>query len=833
MTDQPIRTRILLSALVFTLPLATWAGPQGGASSGSLIERQIARKNQLMIEAQEHIATGRGLEAEGDLEGAVAEYRQAIQKTSPEAPFSKPVRDDAVYLFCRAGTKLADERARRGNFSGAEALLNEILADDVDPNCRGAQKVLRRLDDAEWYNPAMNEEHISNVDTVQGHLEKAWGARQLGKFDESEREYDNALRVDPYNRAAQRGIEEIEVLRSEYYDSARDRTRATMIRQVNELWETPAAPVSISGGIGQGIGGSEEGRELILRKLNETTLNVDFEEATLEEAVDFLRRKSAEEDPIEPGKGIGIVIQNTLGQDGSVAGGNPITLKLENVPLLQVLRYVTEISDMKYKVEPFAVVIVPQWDTGTDLFMREFRVPPTFLDEAGGDDGGGAAADDPFGGGGGEAEASAPRRQTARDVLQSRGVTFADGASAFYNPSNSTLIVRNTQSQMELIEAIVEASQTSAPKQILITTKFVEVTQQNTDEVGFDWLLGGFNLPGNQRVFGSGGTAGNGRPGGIVATDFPFILPTASGGTPVPIGQAPLTSGLRSGSNAIQSDAVDGLLNTIATPSSLAPGIFGIAGVFTDPQFQVVVRALAQKKGTDLMSAPSIVTRSGQRAKIEVIREFIYPTEYDPPEIPQEFGSITTTGFAPGTAANVSSFPVTPANPTAFEMRPVGVTMEVDPVVDADNFTIELNIAPEVVEFEGFVNYGSPIQTGATDALGFPTTVVLTENEILQPVFSTRKLSTAVTIWDGQTVAIGGLIREDVQMTKDKVPFLGDVPLAGRLFRSRAESTFKRNLMVFVKATLIDPSGRRIHSPASGGGSSPENSTLFPDGGAS
>ncbi|MEM0895658.1 MAG: Amuc_1098 family type IV pilus outer membrane protein [Verrucomicrobiota bacterium] len=829
MTDRPMRTRILLSALVFTLPLATWAGPMGG-SSGSLIERQIARKNQLMIEAQEHLATGRGLEAEGDLEGAVAEYRQAIQKTSPEAPVSKPIRDDAVYLFCRAGTKLADSRARRGNFDGAESLLNEILADDIDPNCRGAQKVLRRLDDAEWYNPAMTEDHISNVDSVQGHLEKAWGATQLGKFDEAEAEYDNALRIDRYNTAAQRGIEEIENYRDRYYDSARDRTRATMLRQVNELWETEAAPVSISGGIGPGGGGTEEGRELIIRKLNETILSVDFEEATLEEAVDYLRRKSSEEDPIEPGKGVGIVIQNTPGQDGAVAGANPITLRLENVPLLQVLKYVTEISEMKYKVEPFAVVIVPRWDTGTDLFMREFRVPPTFLDEAGSDDGGGAADADPFGGGGDAPAASAPRRQTARGVLESRGVTFADGASAFYNPSNSTLIVRNTQAQMELIEAIVEASQTSAPKQILITTKFVEVTQQNTDEVGFDWLLGGFNI-GNERLFGSGGTSGNGTA--TVATDFPFILPTASGGTPVPIGQQPITSGNRSGGNAIQSDAIDGLLNaTTGGTSSLAPGIFGIAGVFTDPQFQVVVRALAQKKGTDLMSAPSIVTRSGQRAKIEVIREFIYPTEYDPPEIPQEFGSITTTGFAPGTAANVSSFPVTPANPTAFEMRPVGVTMEVDPVVDADNFTIELNIAPEVVEFEGFVNYGSPIQTGATDALGFPTTVVLTENEILQPVFSTRKLSTAVTIWDGQTVAIGGLIREDVQMTKDKVPFLGDVPLAGRLFRSRAESTFKRNLMVFVKATLIDPSGRRIHSPQSGG-SSGNVDGLFPDGGAS
>jgi len=225
----------------------------------------------------------------------------------------------------------------------------------------------------------------------------------------------------------------------------------------------------------------------------------------------------------------------------------------------------------------------------------------------------------------------------------------------------------------------------------------------------------------------------------------------------------------------------------------------------------VVLRALSQKKGADLMSAPSVVTTAGQRAKIEVIREFIYPTEYDPPEIPQTFGNTGGGGIFGGGASSGGGFPVTPANPTAFDVRNVGVTMEVEPNVDADGFTISLNIAPEVVEFEGFINYGSPIQTSATNALGQPVQVTLTDNRILQPVFSVRKMQTNVTIWDGQTVAVGGLIREDVQETNDKVPFLGDVPLVGRLFRSTAENHFKRNLMIFVTARLIDPSGAPIN----------------------
>jgi general secretion pathway protein D len=210
------------------------------------------------------------------------------------------------------------------------------------------------------------------------------------------------------------------------------------------------------------------------------------------------------------------------------------------------------------------------------------------------------------------------------------------------------------------------------------------------------------------------------------------------------------------------------------------------------------------------MSAPSVTTRSGQRATIEVIREFIYPTEFDPPQIPQTVGA--TTGGIAGVGSS-GSFPVTPTTPTAFEMRPVGVRMEVDPVIGPDGYTIDLNLAPEVTDFEGFINYGSPINTSSVNALGLSTTIELTPNTINQPIFSTRKVTTAVTVWDGQTVAIGGLIREDVQDVEDKVPILGDIPVLGRLFQSKAEDHFKRNLMIFVTAKLIDPSGELIRKP--------------------
>ena len=89
-----------------------------------------------------------------------------------------------------------------------------------------------------------------------------------------------------------------------------------------------------------------------------------------------------------------------------------------------------------------------------------------------------------------------------------------------------------------------------------------------------------------------------------------------------------------------------------------------------------------------------------------------------------------------------------------------------------------------------------------------PYAQTLTTNTINQPVFSVREVDTFVTVWDGQTVALGGLIREDVQKVQDKVPFLGDMPLAGRLFRSDVDQKIKKNLVIFVTPRILDAEGQ-------------------------
>jgi general secretion pathway protein D len=170
---------------------------------------------------------------------------------------------------------------------------------------------------------------------------------------------------------------------------------------------------------------------------------------------------------------------------------------------------------------------------------------------------------------------------------------------------------------------------------------------------------------------------------------------------------------------------------------------------------------------------------------------------------------------------------VTPSFPENFVTRQLGVNLVVEPVVGPDGYTIDLKLSPEVVDFDGFVNYGSPIVAPQRNLVGgavglaldplsilsanqFFTPTLLTENVINQPIFSVRKVTTDVSIWDGQTVALGGLIREDVQKVNDKVPVLGDIPYAGTLFRSEVDQKIKQNLIVFVTARLMDAAGQPL-----------------------
>ena len=861
MKNSSTVTQLVVLGLILCLPALGQA-----QNVKTIADREVARRQARIPHGEDILARAQSELSAKQYQLAHDDFRTALRYLS-----GSTASGAALDGFCESGVKLAEQRIAEGKYEEAEQVLNEILSDPYNPNCREARTLLTHLQDPGYINKTMGPKFLAKVEEVKRLLTEAEGFYQSGRYDLAMKRYDQVLNLDPYNTAARKGQERIDLTKYQYGVQGYNETRGRAMWQVEHGWEQPVRQYGQTGGaIEAGIQRDAGNTARIRNKLDSIIIpRIEFRDASVREAIDFVRQQAAANDPTTEGRrGVDIVLRlHSLGRStepapvtgtttieapalpagenappaaAGVATAAPvvtpatpslppvnpaearITLTLNQIPLGEALRYIASQAGLKVKVEPYAVLILPLSEQSNELTTKEYRVPPGFittnvnvgvsaLSQGAYKTATGAA---PAGTGKDTQESTGGQllvnREGAREFLESQGVPFPPGASAHFLPQSSRLIVRNTIDNLELVDALVEQANVAGPKQVEIESKFVEITQNNLKELGFDWLLGQFNI-GNNKVFGGGGTTGTNQGPGVPAgsPDWPFAAP----GQP-PVGQFPVTASNRSGTFAISGNAIDALLMGTTGVGAVAPGIFGLSGVFTDPQFQVVIRALNQKKGIDLLSAPRVTTKSGQRAVIEIVREFRYPTQFQPPQIPQTVGN-TGSNLTTGSTQSV---PITPTTPTAFETRNTGVTLEVEPVVGPDGTTIDLNLVPQVVEFEGFINYGSPIFASSSSFFNTLTGGIvtsppslLTANVINQPIFSTRKVTTSVSVYDGSTVVLGGLMREDVQKTEDRTPIIGDIPIVGRLFRTNAEQHIKRNLVIFVTARLVTPSGAPLN----------------------
>jgi type IV pilus assembly protein PilQ len=188
--------------------------------------------------------------------------------------------------------------------------------------------------------------------------------------------------------------------------------------------------------------------------------------------------------------------------------------------------------------------------------------------------------------------------------------------------------------------------------------------------------------------------------------------------------------------------------------------IAGQYAILSAPSLSATLNLLNQDSDAEFLANPRVVTADNQQAKIEIIRS---------QPIPQlNFNEQTATAVFGG-----------------FQDKKYGNTLIVRPSVNKDSF-ITLAVKPE-------------ISNKVDDAV-----FQFSGAEVKSPIIDTRSLDSNVLIKSGDTLAIGGLLQDEVRKTRTKVPGLGDVPVIGYLFSSRSNERVKRNLLVFVTPTIID-----------------------------
>lgn len=845
MLSIPSLTQALLSIVCAWASIALLHSQTQSSQLEAESERAIVRSQEDLLRARSLMKTALERQSRNNLKEAYEIACESIEIT-PSGEAARKERSILVEDYTGISLAYARKLISNGVFTdsiaeqngilstngiplSAESVTKSILDPSVNPGNRQALQLLSNLEQPGVFNKTVTPKFAAQRDEVVRLLREAEGLAQSGRNDQAIRTYEAVLTIDPYNSAARKGMESIHSSDLKYADEAYNETRARMLWQVEKAWERPPHK-SKQGRSTESVGRQQDirGTDQIVAKLNTIIIpKIDLSDSPISEAIEYLKQKSRDQDPEKKGVNIFLKLgqtpasgapQSTTPESGAPSVAPPtephVTISLSNVPLYVALDYISKLTNLKLKIDPYAVSIVPLSEPTDVMITREYQVPPTFIPPKSLDTGGSmpqpgsTGVPDPN-------KARVAQKMDAKDYLSSQGVEFPPGASANYLSAGSKLVVRNTRDNIDLIDSLVDAALGVAPSQVDIQTKFLEINQNNLQELGFDWLLGPFSVGGG--VYGTGG----GVPGAGANTTA-FGNPMAGGYPMSSVGS------LRSGNQAITGNSVDSLLaGQVFGDRTAAPGIFSIAGVFSEPQFQLVIRALNQKKGVDLMSAPKVTTKSGVKATVKIVNEFIYPKQYDPPQFQQAGGQGQGNG---GQAViNPLTIPpptVTPSFPRDFTKQDLGVVLEATPKIGPDGYTIDLELNPRVTDFDGFINYGSPIngvgyQAGLFDAGAgvfvpalVPNSTTLTTNTINQPVFSIREVNTFVTVWDGHTIALGGLIREDVQKIQDKVPFLGDMPLAGRLFRSDVDQKIKKNLVIFVTPRILDAEGQPRRSDA-------------------
>jgi general secretion pathway protein D len=745
------------------------------------IQRQeIIRRQELLFNANEALRDGQIAERATNYGEARKDYLEAADA------FGSVSRATELYAKSAEGLTRVDFTLYDGALKSGDAARAKMLIDEVvkyNPNNQMAlekqAKVNRALanpnDTTIFGNVAVTPGLVKKVDEIERLLAEAEQFRRTGQWDEAEARLKHILGIDPYNVAATKELERIDAQKNDYADHARLETRDERLKQVEEKWYEPILNKEVGNVTPEGqspiVASTTFGLDQKLKSIFIPSLN--FDGATIESATQFLQIESKKLDD-QDHKGVNFIIQPEASEKAK-----PITIALTNVPLGEALRYICQLAGVKFKVQDYAISIVPFSQNTEDLISHTFVVQPSFVVPPSAT---GTSADTTgFGGAATPPRPVAPSPlgaatsggDTVRAALEAKGIKFPLGASAVYTATTGQLTVVDTADQMELIEELVNAGQ--APVEMVnVSTKFVEINQTDLNDLTINTAFNVINptlLPHNT------------------------ILPAYSSSLP--------------GAAAFAPDSIDQLL----TPKATISNTLFFRGLLDGMQYNAVISALSQKKSFDLLSEPHVLTKSGETGTMEAVRTFPYPIAFDPPEtvtVPTLNGGGNTGGVI---IVNNNPPTVIPTTPTDFKRKNIGVRLIVKPQITPDNKTVDLSLVPEVTDFEGFINYGSPIQVANPTGFGLDAFSVLSPNVINQPVFNTRRITTKVLIHDGSTVVLGGLIREDLQVVNDRVPILGDLPLIGRLFQSKATQSTKRNLIIFVSATIYGNDGERVNPP--------------------
>lgn len=597
-----------------------------------------------------------------------------------------------------------------------------------------------------------NKRRKANIDVL---LRESRILYKNKKYEKVRDNMEKVLVLDPYNQDA------MTLLNKTYkklYDVGMLRRENDALERLTEVeWKWNEAVLPADSSISEEVPREMTGnRSTLYDKLQKIMIDkILFETTDIQSILARLAALSKENDP----EGIGVSIIPP--PDIAVRSRKIPYLELEKVPLMEVLKYVCELAGLKYKIEDRAVLVGTEGID--DMEHGFFQVRNSLINRIAAEVGPKEEKEEEKTGGikdrvdtftdeGAFDEASTELKSVAavtpemlKQFFNDRGISFEDpNSSIAFDTKTNKLIVKNTPDNLRRMDALLKEIDIQTPL-VLIEAKILEISMNAVEELGFDWTLTYLNTNTNQRF-----TFGN--------------LPVSNLYRP-------------------SSEANNKLINNM----NILPN-FG-----SDNQFNLFlsVRAIDRTDRAEVISSPRLLTTSGQEASLNVDQQRYFPDSWDDPEV---------------TIINGTSYTYNPPVPD-FEEQAVGTIFKVTPTVSPNNYTIIVKMNTDISKMTGWSNYDYSIIIGGLMNSPADTTIGNVTPKMKMPEFSRRVVDTSVKIYDGETVVIGGILEDMATKKDDKWPFLGDVPMLGRLFTDSFSKSQKTNLLIFVTSRLMKGNG--------------------------
>ena len=787
--------------LLFCLSTMVPTGISFGAGGlEEQIEIETAKREQRLKPLRDTYAKCKILISEGEGKSACDQLTRAFDSLDDSlraTDFASEVKQTLATLEA----SLADAAA--GQNQWLEARKRSLACLKYDPDNMDGLAQLKKCDEVlrrgvvagEEVNPALTKQFFDRLSEVRSGLEEAQAFRETGQLLKAEERYEDVLQADPFNQVATEGIKKIYEERALVAEKSRDLSNLERKREVREAWNniypkknSQVGGIEISGPL------TASPSYALEKKMQKTVIpQVDFSEADLETLRRALISLSRTYDP-EPAKsGVNFIVS------ADVVNAQPVTLRLKNATLAEVVRYISQIAGVKVRNTDIGVAFSPLVETSPDLIPRDFRVSPSFFRAT---TDAGVATTAPKYGSADSLEAGSGGVRNEQQKLAELGVAFPIGAYAVYNRSTSTLKVLNNAEMLDLIGQLISASEEETLL-IQVGVRLIEINQADLDSITMNNNFGtaalGVALPAALTTNGVGVTPLN--PAGGVGVNGQLNQNQGTG----LLARNNLTAFLAPGTLAATNSSANYDLNTMT-----------LGGFLNTMQFSSLITAISQKNSANVLANPSIVLKRGQQGKLSSIQEFKYVKEYSDPQ-----SSVASIVFGagqtfPGPETVLGSYPS-----QISDVVPIGVELGVKPdVVGSDRVLLELQ--PTFRDFEGNINYGADIysvfasrSSGLNGAPNATSPVLILTNNVFQPVFVERNVKLApIEVSDGYTLLLGGLLREDIQNVDEKIPLLGDIPIFGRMFQGKTEQAIKKNTLIFVTPRILDVSGQPLNPTA-------------------